>query len=454
MTTDKAIDIGSRLELLVDDYLIDECRGGAALQLYSPIPREVALTLDRPWEGPDSFDPVVIKDGDRYRLWYRGWRAEVGGPRTCYAESPDGVTWRRVNVGDIEFEGSTENNIVIDGSEAWAVCVFRDENPAAPDAERYKATGLGSPVEGRATIMALVSPDGLHWRRMQDAPILVAPEAHPQFDSHNIFFWDGEQERYAAYLRDWVEPGVRAIRWGTSPDFRAWSELQTIDLGDSPLEHLYKNSAQPYFRAPHLYLMFPKRFVPDRQAIAEHPHPGVSDAVFMTSRDGHHWDRRFLEAFLRPGPDPENWTERNLYIGPNVVPTGPAEMSLYYMEHYHHPSVRIRRATLRTDGFVSVNAPYAGGEVVTRPLTFEGDSLVLNYATSAAGSVRVEVQDEAGEPLPGYALEDCEQIYGDAIEQVVEWRNGPDLGRLAGIPVRLRFALKDADLFALRFGSR
>jgi len=444
------MDIGSRLELFVDDCLI-EAMEGVVLKLHHPIPREVALCLDRPWEGPISYDPVVIKEGDRYRMWYRGWYSEGGALRTCYAESSDGIVWERVTVGDIEFEGSKENNIVIDGSAARAVCVFGDENPDAPDAERYKATGVGVAIEGRATIMALISADGIHWKPMQEEPIIVAPAESPHFDSHNIFFWDGLKGHYVAYLRDWIEPGIRSIRRGTSPDFRAWSALKAIDMGDSPTEQLYKNAAQPYFRAPHIYLMFPKRFVPERKAIATAPHPGVSDTVFMSSRDGCRWDRRFMEAFLRPGMDPDNWTDRNMYVGPRVTPTGPDEMSIYYMEHYRHPTVRIRRASLRTDGFVSVHARYDGGELLTKPLTFEGEALVLNYATSAVGSVQVEIQDAEGRPIPGYSLSEACEIYGDEVERVVSWTEGADVGRLAGRAVRLRFAMKDADLFSMRF---
>lgn len=158
-----------------------------------------------------------------------------------------------------------------------------------------------------------------------------------------------------------------------------------------------------------------------------------------------------MEAFLRPGLDPDNWTDRNMYVGPRVTPTGSDEMSIYYMEHYRHPSVRIRRASLRTDGFVSVHARYDGGELLTKPLTFGGEALVLNYATSAVGCVRVEIQDAEGRPIPGYSLAEACEIYGDEVERVVSWKDGADVRRLAGRPVRLRFALKDADLFSMRF---
>ncbi|MDE2927824.1 MAG: hypothetical protein OXT71_15625 [Acidobacteriota bacterium] len=92
--------------------------------------------------------------------------------------------------------------------------------------------------------------------------------------------------------------------------------------------------------------------------------------------------------------------------------------------------------------------------MVTRPIRFQGDRLLLNFSTSAAGSLRVEIQDAAGRPLEGYGLEDCPPTFGDKLEREVRWKQGPDVGGLAGQTVRLRFVLKDADLFAFRFTAR
>lgn len=161
----------------------------------------------------------------------------------------------------------------------------------------------------------------------------------------------------------------------------------------APSEHLYANAAPPYFRAPQLYLAFPKRFLPDRKSGEDVPTAGLSDAVFMSSRDGVRWDRRFLEAFVRPGRDPRDWVHRNRMVAAGVLPTGPDEISIYVSRHYTYPSAHLERMTLRTDGFVSVHADYRGGELLTRPLLIEGSKLVLNYATSAAGSLEVEVLD-------------------------------------------------------------
>ncbi len=445
--------INSRLELFVDGWLIEEMNG-VSLQMHSPVPQEIALEFNQPWEGSISYDPVVMKEGDRYRLWYRGCGSESTWENQCtaYAESADGVHWERPTLGIFEFNGNRENNIVLQGSEAKALCVFKDGNPKAPDSERYKAIGVGSPIDKRATLRGFTSPDGVHWETLDQDPILIAPDdPWPMFDSHNVAFWDTQQHRYVAYARGWIPPGIRAIRRSVSDDFRHWSDLEFIDLGNSPTEHLYKNACTQYFRAPHIYLMFPKRFVPDRKFDKDWPANGLSESVFMTSRDGLHWDRRFMEPFVGLGSDPDSWTDRNLYVGVGVVPTGPAEMSIYFMEHYRRPSIRLRRGALRTDGFVSVNAPYAGGEFLTKPLIFKGDRLVLNYATSVAGGLRVEIQDAAGQPIDGYRLSECVEIFGDEIERVVRWENGSDVGSLAGRAVRLRFVMAAADLYAIQF---
>jgi hypothetical protein len=135
------------------------------------------------------------------------------------------------------------------------------------------------------------------------------------------------------------------------------------------------------------------------------------------------------------------------------LPGGPKELSIYSIEGYFFPikGARMRRFALRIDGFVSVEAPLRGGEMTTKPIVFEGAELVLNFSTSGAGSIRVEIQDADGKPLEGFALADCPVIRGDAIERVVSWKNGSDVRSLAGKPVRLRFALRDADLYSIRF---
>jgi hypothetical protein len=242
----------------------------------------------------------------------------------------------------------------------------------------------------------------------------------------------------------------------TSKDFRRWTKPRWIDFGDAPVEHLYTNAVTPYYRAPHIYMGFPKRFQPDRSMYA-HAHRGMSDAVYMTSRDGLRF-KRWGEAFVRPGLQPERWENRNnmtawgILETANDLPTAPRELSIYTTESYYRgDACRLRRFTLRLDGFVSANAPLKGGELVTRPFTFEGQTLSLNVGTSVAGSTRVEIQGADGKALKGYSLRDCDEIYGDFLDRTVTWKGSADVGRLAGKPVRLRFALSDADLYSLQF---
>ena len=72
----EAIDIGSRLELLVDDFVIERMQD-ARLVLHEPQPRETAIAHDAAWEGNASGYVTVIQEGSRYRMYYRGHRFSV-----------------------------------------------------------------------------------------------------------------------------------------------------------------------------------------------------------------------------------------------------------------------------------------------------------------------------------------------------------------------------------------
>jgi len=454
--------IGSRLQLFVDDGLIERL-DGTRLVLHRPVPREVVFVFDAPWEGPWSGYVTIMQDGERYRMYYRGG-GELTREHTCLAGSADGIRWTRPSLGLFEFEGSKENNIVWTGAqpaycEAHNFTPFKDSNPDAPADQRYKAVALTiGQVDGerRPVLVAFISPDGIRWRRLQEAPILT----EGGFDSQNVAFWDTLQRCYVCYSRA-AREGRRSVQRSTSSDFVHWTRPEWLDLGDRPLEHFYTNGIVPYFRAPHIYLGFPQRFVPERTEVGADRRrvDGLSDAVLISSRDGLHWQRTFMEAFLRPGADPANWggAHGNTCPAWGILQTGAGELSLYWADHYGNwpdglTSVpRLWRGTLRLDGFVSVQAPYEGGQMLTRPLCFEGRRLLINYATSAVGYVRVELQDADGQPLPGFTLDEADEIYGDEVERVVGWRGGTDVSRLAERPVRVRFVMKDADLYSMRF---
>lgn len=448
----ESINIGSRRELFVDQHLIEKL-DGVRLELHRPQPREVAIVHDQPWEGNTCFYHSVCRDGDLYRMYYRGSHHVPGKSAShqtvCYAESKDGVKWTKPELGIVEFNGSKKNNIIWDGVGRHNFVPFKDPNPECRPDARYKAIG-GSKHEGG--LFVFQSADAIHWSLMSDKPVIT----DGAFDSQNLAFWDAERGLYVDYHRQ-GRNGKRDIMTCTSPDFLNWTKPKFLEYPGAPAEHLYVNQIQPYFRAPHIYLGFPKRFVARRRSPIGHPLPGVSDTILMSSRDGETF-HRWRDAFVRPGPQPDRWVCRNNLVAWGLVETnshlaGAAnEISLYLVEGYYQgDSCRVRRHTMRIDGFVSASAGLKGGSLQTRPLVFAGDRLELNFSTSAAGSVRVEIQDEDGKQINGFSLTDCPEIFGDSNARSVTWKNDADLSALAGKPVRLLFELKDADLYSFQF---
>jgi hypothetical protein len=441
------IHLGDRWELFVDQHLIERMEGEIALRLHHPAVREVVLVHDKPWEGNTCGYHTIFRDGPLYRMYYRGWDHDMttGKQRhpavACYAESADGIHWKRPTLGLVEFAGSKENNIVWEGIGTHNFVPFKDGNPHCAADARYKAVGQDS-----GKLFAFISPDGIHWRLLGDEAILT----DGAFDSQNLAFWDSGRAEYRCYFRDFQD-GRRDIKVATSKDFVHWSPAVWLRFPDAPPEHLYTNQIMPYYRAPHLLVGFPTRYVPDRGSLTE--------GLFMSSRDGVTF-ARWAEAFIRPGLISEKWHNRSNYIWWGLVETASAlpgegrELSLYTNERYYYEGqgAKTRRYTCRVDGFVSLHASHEGGEVLTRPLTFEGDILAINFSTSAAGGLRVQIEDSDGGVRPGFAFADCPEVYGDSIERTVQWQGGNNVGTLAGQPVRVRFSLRDGDLYAFGFG--
>jgi len=467
----EAVDIGSRRELFVDEALIAR-REGVELRLHQPTPREVVMVHDAPWEGSGTGYHVIFRDGPIFRMYYIAGELTNGdGTKlssrplvACYAESRDGVHWNKPELGLFEFEGTKKNNIVWAAPKLDNFTPFKDPNPDCPPDELYKSVSAGP-----GGLFALKSSDAIHWTRLVDRPII----GKGAFDTQNNAFWDPVRKQYWCYIRDFHN-GVRDIRASTSPDFRNWTEPEPIAFGDAPDEALYTNLVRPYDRAPHIFLGFPARYVerkwsPSFDALPDVEHRknrmrfsprfgvAVTDGQFMTSRDGrtfHRWD----ETFLRPGPErPDNWVYGDGYMGLGLIetpaedPDAPLELSLYVSENHWKPSQRLRRQTIRIDGFTSLHARRAPGEVVTRPIVFAGKELSLNFSTSAAGSVRVELQDADGEPISGFKLDDSDELFGDALDRAASWKGQTDVSQIAGRPMRIRLVLSDADAYSFRF---
>lgn len=451
------VDIGSRRELFVDDFLIERMTGAAERRLHQPMPREVVLQLDRSWEGPICTFFTVLQEAERIRIYYSGRPGFDGENRctkteqaACMAESEDGIHFTRPELRLYPLDGAELNNRVWRrGVSGHNFSPFRDANPAAPPDQQYKAIAYHPDGGG---LCAYASPDGIHWRMLSENRVITSGG----FDSQNLAFWDHQRNCYVDYHRG-GNPArtteVRAIMTCTSEDFIHWTEPQCIEYTDDRLEHMYTNGILPYPRAPHIYLGTPARFVPQRRKVSDHPVSGVSDAVLMSSRDGRLFER-WAEAFIPPGPEKEVWTDRNNFPAWGMAQTAPEEISFYWTEHYRQPTMCLRRGTIRTDGFVSLHAGGGVGEMLTRPLTFSGTCLEVNYRTSAAGLVRFELCQLDGTPIEGFALADSEVLFGNEISHTVRWKGTIDLSSLIGRAVRVRVRLQDADVYSMRFTNR
>ncbi|WP_221031954.1 hypothetical protein [Actomonas aquatica] len=480
-------DIGSRRELFVDRALV-ESMDGVRMELARPRDEGPVLIFEDPWDQAVVYT-TVIKDGGVYRLYYRGGVPAAGltDPAdievTCYAESTDGIHWRKPELNIHDYAGRKTNIILPPDARRIShnFSPMLDDRPGVPASQRYKAVGgrggnrpvlsvetgrfehgSGDEVVATGGLQRLVSADGIHWE------VLPGPALFDGYalDSLNVLTWLPEEEVYAVYLRTWTEGGTpdnpgfagyRTVSRATSRDFIHWSKPEPMSYGDAPPEHIYTNATTPYFRAPHLLIALPFRFWPERRAYAEEVfveagvHPGqlkgVSDAVLMTSRGGTRYDRTFMQSFIRPGRDLFNWHARNNAPAVGVVPTdGGDTISFYTTTHYTMPSAQLRRYTLRPDGFAAVRADYAPGSLLTKPFRYTGDRLNLNFATSAAGFVQVELLD-----ADGIVLARSDELIGDDLERIVTWSNGTVVAAQSGQPVRLRFTLQDADLYAFQF---
>jgi len=455
--------IGSDRQLFLDHYILDELED-VNLRMHHPVNEGPVLYFDKVWEGNFSAYCTILKDGSLYKAYYRGVREAGSDGRdaetTCMAISTDGIHWTKPNLGIYDVDGNRNNNVILANDPPFShnFSPFIDQNPDCLPNQKYKAIG----GTGKSGLFAFTSPDGIHWTKMQEEAVFT----QGLFDSQNVAFWSQSEERYVCYFRTWSEDGYngyRSVSRTTSPDFIHWSDSVQMTFGDTPLEHLYTQQTSPYYRAPQIYIAIGARFMPDRQVLTDEQANALnvnpkyfkdcSDAIIMTSRGGNQYDRTFMESYIHPGIGLQNWVSRSNYPALNVVQTGENEMSVYVNENYAQPTAHLKRYSMRLDGFASAEAGYKGGSLTTKPFIFEGQELEINYSTSAAGSIQIEIQDESGHPIPGYSLDDCPEIIGNEIKRIVNWKGHPNVLPLQGKTIRLKFEMKDSNLYSFKFNK-
>lgn len=445
------VDIGNRLELFADDFIVESMSDTLTRQLHQPEPKDVVFSADAPWEGNTSGYYTIFQDDDRIRMIYRGW-AHVYGQLvkerhpevTCYADSLDGLYFKKPDLGISEWNGSKANNIILQDQSSHNFAAFKDSNPDAPADAKYKGIG-GEKRDGG--LLVYKSADAKNWTQISEKPVI----SDGAFDSQNIAFFDPNIGKYRAYYRifdkggtdgaEWKPQGVRAIRTAISDDYINWEPgVDVTYVEGTPRQHLYTNAVQLYSRAPHIYIGFPTRYLPDEGQRVE--------PVFMISRDGLEF-RRYNDPVIPESAPVDRAGNRSNYMtwGMAELPSEPGKISVYATEAYYglEPG-RIRRFVYRADGFVSVRAGENEGELITKPLKWTGDQLHINAAVGEGGSVRVELLDEDGTILAKSA-----PFTGDEVDAKIDWNDLKDLRSLQGKTFCVKIILKSADLYALQF---
>lgn len=471
----KYIDIGSRREVFWDDTLLDTEKTATTFKLHEPIVRECVLTPEPPCTlVEDGGYLCVLQDGDLYRMYVM----LVGN--VFYAESKDGIHWEQPSLGIVEINGSTDNSALFDlktlhedGKERGfdGFRVFIDDNPRSKPEERYKAV-----ADFHQTLYIFVSPDGIHFKKQ--GPMSIKGF----FDSMNTIFYNKQTDTYQAFIRNFHAPSVpcdiwiRDIRFTESKELyppypEVWPVPKQLEYENLVDWQLYTNSIMKYYRADHVYIGFPTRYVQRKQWTGNYDELcgrktreerfrekddtryalAITDTQFMTSRDGLHW-KLYGEAFLRPGPEyPENWIYGSVYFSNGIVETKSAhpgcdnELSFYCVENRWSENLyrNIRRYTIRLDGFVSQNAPATEADLVTKPFVFEGNELYVNFSTSAYGYMKIKLTDEEG-----HSITSCE-TFGDSVDRRVHFEG--DLAAFAGKPVVMSIHMCDADIYSFQF---
>jgi len=439
----EAYEIDRKRELFIDDFLTQRKSGDIRFKLHEPVAQPPELS------SPVGHYQTVIYDDRVFRRYYRGHfsnfsgvdspyqlTATAIGEFTGYVESTDGIHWNYPDVG-IYQTGCPNVIQALDSKCTHNFTPFLDASPHVRRKERFKA--LGGTFE-QGGLFGYYSDDGIHFKQYRKTPLIpVNPQYSYEFDSQNVAFYSEAEGQYVLYYRANLDKNgirMRHIARMVSPDFMHWHDEGVLKV-NLPGEHLYVSQMHPYCRASHLYVGTPTRFFEDRGA--------ATDITLIFSRGGGPILRPFPGGWIRPGLDPKRWGNRSNYLALNIVETRPDELSLY------HNRSQVRY-TLRPDGFISLHAGINGGKWQSQPLRYGGGELEFNVATSAGGSLLVELQNEEGKALPGYSFADSPLFYGDSLAYRPQWK-GERRGILAeGQIFRLCCKLADADLYSFTFG--
>lgn len=487
--------------LFIDDSLIERS-SAVTLTPNAPQKKGPVMLQDRPWRSKlTGYYGNVIEDGGLYKMWTncgegdttvdgaeRGFGINYGKRRYMqYLVSVDGVHWESPSLGVIDFRGSKENNLVMSNSNMEGT-VFID--PHAEAGERFKYFGHSYyPTYG---LHLFSSPDGIRWKTDSERLLSYL------FDSQSVAFWDRAIQKYVCYLRGWesvqFDPSgsgggissyrnARTVVRMEAADFQELRKLQReedansekpvyfknrlpavlrCDPLDPPNTDIYTNSIVKYPLADDVYLAFPAIYN-KFPASKDFSNDGILEVQMAVSRDGKAWNR-IRQPYFRSGPVGEV-DSASTYMLTGMIVKETEIYQYYWGTQYTHGgrdmfakwketnTNSVFLVSQRIDGFVSADAAYTGGWLVTRPFNFEGGQLILNIDTAATGCARVAVLDELEREIEGYELESCDPVKGNFINKIVSWNGSPDVSGLQGKTIRIRFEMRNAKLYSFRFAS-
>jgi hypothetical protein len=457
------LDVGEQKQLFIDHrFIADSDR----VELRTNQAQKIGMILDEAGKPLHGHISRVIDDQGTVKLY-------LGADSVDIFESTDGLHFK--NTGT-RLGGGGFTTIFLD--------------PHDPDpARRYKLFYLefsGTFDPAKHGVYASYSADGVNFTKVgRVLPFFT--------DNPPIVQWDPRLGKYVVYTRafDYSSENQRRVgRIETDDPLKPWPYRKTdndrmfmaienvdvvlsADNQDDPHSDIYYNAASIYPWAADVHLMFTsqfRHFSPQRNPFIRPRVPGqwedfgMLEVQLAVSRDGRKWDRPSREAYFPTGLADE-WDRWYAVMGPGIIRRGNYLYQYYNSSGHLHDSVVLRPeydnvakqvgglgiVRQRLDGFVSADADHQGGYLRTPPITFAGNYLRLNIDTGSMGTAFVEIQDEQGTPLPGFAMADCEEIGGNFIDQKVYWKGKPDVSALAGKTVRLRFNLKRAKLYAFQF---
>ena len=501
--TTAPLEIGFKKQLFVDDYIVAEKRN--VTRELGRITREnrgkPVMVADKPWEHANriGFYMTVLRDEkhDRFKMWYLaqhgGWQDSNGfnteiGPAGVdisgvgYAESIDGLNWTKplqdvFTYGEIVRETpartDTPTNIVI---RAQSFSCFIDPTVPWGAPDKYKAA-FDNPVDQRpdggdvACASLAYSPDGIHWTYYNNGERVTYRAA----DTQNQILWDPISKRYLLVTRhdlagDGAEEretrGTRVMAHHKGNDLihhpTAWQDLQILGLDDRKRRQIHALTVWPY---EEVYFGFigAYEFLTDDDFsstpgdLETRHEENIVNFYITTSRDAVDWDMSWVYASktLIPRGPVGSFDKDGIHV-PNLVTYHDRHWLFYcgMSERFGHDDPKgvmgIGLATLRLDGFVSLQAKDDIGTVVTKPFKLDGNRLRINVE-AADGELKVEVLDADGNPIKGFSDRRAETYTGvDGLRFEPLWA-GKDLSELVGEIIQLKFSLRNAKLYAFQF---